>query len=390
MSQQLSDERKPAWAIYAVFFLEAVAFGQWIPRIPDIKADLALSDSQLGLALLSLPLGTLVSFAIAGRMIDKFGLRKSCQIFLPLWAVLFITPALAQSFAQLLLFLVACGLSVGLIETAMNTEAARLENAMGRRLMSRCHGFWSLGTMVGALTGGFMAQADIGVNAHFLLVMPLIALAGLLAASALPAIHLVSHRESQKLQHSGWLHWPQKSVLLLCLMPLGVNLVEGAFVDWSAVFMKDILSASPLIIAISYSSFAIVMAAVRLWGDALASRFGDKFIVQASGLAASLGIAMFSLAPSVPWAFFGAGIAGAGVAIVFPLAVTAAANRPGRSAADNVAALNMVSFTAFLIAPPMIGFMSDIAGLRVALFLLVPFALGTLLLAGQVSQTSIK
>jgi len=161
-------------------------------------------------------------------------------------------------------------------------------------------------------------------------------------------------------------------------------MVEGAFIDWSAVFMRDVMSAEPFIIAVTYSAFSLVMALVRLFGDYLATRFSDLWIIKVSGIATTIGITGFALAPSIPWAFLAAAIAGAGVAIVFPLAVTAAANRPGRSSADNVAALNMIAFSAFFFAPPIIGFVSELFSLRIALLMLAPVALATWVLAKEI------
>lgn len=386
------SDRSIVWAIFGVFFFESAVLGQWIPRIPDIKRALELSDGSLGLALLSLPVGTVVGLAIAGKVVEHIGLRLACRIFLPLWALLFITPGLAQTLFQLMIALAICGLAIGIIETSMNTEAARIENALGKRLMSRCHGFWSLGTMAGALLGGAIAQLGIGVFAHFAMVLPLIALAGYYVATRLPVISEASSSNEQEGESSRLIRLPDKAILLLCVMPLGVMMVEGAFIDWSAVFMRDVMAASPLLIAVTYSFFSIVMAIVRLSGDTLATHYGELAIVRVSGLAASAGIAVFALAPSAIVAFAGAAVAGAGVAIVFPLAVTAAANRPSRKPADNVAALNMIAFSAFLIAPPLIGFLSEWIGLRYALLSLCPLAFATLLLAGQVrtDHTSIR
>jgi len=109
-------------------------------------------------------------------------------------------------------------------------------------------------------------------------------------------------------------------------------------------------------------------------------------IVQVSGIAASAGIALFALAPTPEVAFLGAALSGMGVAIVYPLAITAAAARPGRSSADNVAAITMISFSAFLIAPPIIGFLSELFNLRIALLMLSPFALATFLLSGEINS----
>lgn len=400
--------RNATLAIFGVFFFESSVLGQWIPRIPDIKNSLGLSDGGLGLALLMMPLGTLVGFSIAGRIIEMTGLRNACRIFLPLWALLFLGPALAQNLTGLAVALVLSGFAIGMIETAMNTEAARIEKVAGKRLMSRCHGFWSLGTMFGALMGGGLAQYGFSVFTHFLLTMPLIAVAGYVAATALPVLNKQSLADTKTdavistdtipvgieghdnsgvtdNSESGLFRLPSRAIVLLCMMPLGIMMVEGAFIDWSGVFMRDVLAASPWVIAVTYSSFSLVMASVRMAGDWLATRFGDQLIVRVSGLAACAGIVLFALAPSVAWAFLAAAFSGAGVAIVFPLAVSAAANRPGRTPADNVAALNMIAFTAFLIAPPVIGFMSEAFGLRTALLCLAPVAFMTFVLAGEVA-----
>ena len=150
--------------------------------------------------------------------------------------------------------------------------------------------------------------------------------------------------------------------------------------------MREVMAASPLLIAVTYSFFAIVMAITRLSGDYISDRVGELNVVRASGLAATLGIGLFAMAPSPLWAFVAAAISGAGVAIVFPLAMSAAANRPGRSPTENVAALNMIAFSAFLVAPPLIGFLSEVMGLRNALLSLAPLAFLTFLLASEVNK----
>ena len=209
-----------AITIFLVFFFESSVLGQWIPRIPDIKTALALTDATLGLALLALPLGTLLGFSVVGKVIEHYGLRNSCRLFLPLWALLFVGPALAQSFTQLCLALFLCGAAVGMIETAMNTEAARIEKDSGERLMSRCHGFWSLGTMFGALMGGALAQWNVSVIMHFTIAMPLIAVCGYFVATALPIEnhHLETDDPSKAEEGPSQLfRWPARSILLLCI-----------------------------------------------------------------------------------------------------------------------------------------------------------------------------
>jgi len=371
-------------AIFGVFFVESLVLGNWIPRIPEVKAALGLSDSMLGICLLAMPLGSFVGLLVAGRAVERLGLRDACRVTLPLWALLFVLPALARSAPALALALFLGGVSIALVEVAMNTEADVIESALGRRLMSRCHGFWSLGSMAGAILGSLFAHAGVALVTHFAIVLPLCALAGYVLASRLPPDPVSTPASAPPDVATPLFRLPVPAIVALCAMPLGIMVVEGAFIDWSAVFMRSVLDASPLVIGSAYAFFAVIMAGVRLSGDRLADRFGDLAVVRASGAAATVGVALFALAPNVPIAYAGAALSGAGVAIVYPLAVSAAARRPGRSSADNVAALTMISFSAFLLGPPLIGFLSDAIGLRMALLVLAPLAFTTVLLAGEV------
>ncbi len=376
--------RRHIHAIYAVFFVESLVLGNWIPRIPDIKAALGLSDFTLGINLLAIPLGTLVSFLLATRLLQKRGLKVGCQRWLPLWALLLIPPVWMNAPWLFFIGLLAAGFAIGIVEVAMNTKADVIEREVGSRIMSRCHGFWSLGSMSGAMLGAIAAELGISAQWHFTLLLPFIALLGYVVASALPNDEPQTSAQ-EPTEAAPAFKLPSRGILLLCLMPVGIMMIEGAFIDWSAVFMHSVMNASPMVIGITYAFFSVVMALTRLNGDAIAEHFGDFNVIVASGLAATSGIAVFALAPSIIWAFFGAALAGVGVAIVYPLAMSAAARRPG-NATDNVAALSMVSFCAFLLAPPVIGMMSDWLGLRVALLLLVPFALATPYLAREVNR----
>lgn len=376
----MTTDNKAISAIFGVFFLESAVLGNWILRIPDFKANLALSDAALGVCLLTIPLGTIVGLLVAGRLLERTGLRLGCQLFLPAWALSFVFPPFADTQALFMFTLFFSGVAVGLVEVAMNTEADRLEQSLAKRIMSRCHGFWSLGSMVGAMMGGATAHMGVSIVTHFLIVMPLLALAGYWIASRLPQ---VEPTQKESVESHTLFSLPSRAILLLCIMPMGIMVVEGAFIDWSAVFVKSVLEASPLLISIIYSFFAIVMATVRLCGDAIGDRYPAKRIVQVSGIAAAFGIAIFAMSTNTVVAMLGAAISGMGVAIVYPLAITAAARRPG-SAADNVAAITMISFSSFLLAPPIIGFISEFMGLRVALLMLAPIAATTAFLASEV------
>ena len=374
--------RRARLAIFAVFFMEAFVLGNWIARIPDVKAHYGFSEGELGLVLFTFASGTLIAFMVGGSLAKRLGLRQSCALAGAGYAVGNFFLPLAPNMPVLGAILIFGGLSIGLLEIAMNTAADRLEKSGGRRLMSSAHGSWSLGTLAGALLGGAVAQADIGVIPHFATIMPVAAAVAFIVAQGVPT---EPEGRRRGLPNGPALRLPHKSILMLCLLPVGIMLVEGAFIDWSALFVRTVLDGSPFLSGLIYAAFALVMAATRFSGDALLARFDAARVAQVSGVSTTIGIALFALSPNVGVAFVGALLSGLGVAIMYPLTMSAAAARPG-DAEDNVAALSLVAFTSFMIAPPIIGFLAEGFGLSIALVLLAPLAASSLFLNGELKK----
>lgn len=368
------------WPLYGVFFMEAFVLGNWIPRIPDVKAHLDLSASQLGALLLCISSGTLLAFLFGTKGLKKYGLRKGCMVAGPLWALHVMAIPLTDVTMIAALTAFSAGACVGLLEIAMNTAVDRQEQATGRRFMSKAHGFWSMGTLAGTGVGSLLATWGWSVQAHFLAVLAPAALVALMTA-------FVSPRFPPKAGEGqgAMFKLPARGLLLLCIMPIGIMVVEGAFIDWSALFVKDVLNGGPQAIGGIFAAFAAVMTVTRLSGDWLQDRFGELLVARVSALCATAGIALFAVSTTIPVAFVAAALSGLGVAIFYPLAMTAAARRPGDEE-DNVAAMSMIAFTSFMVAPPAIGFLADAFSLPIALAVLVPFAFGSLLLTGELKK----
>ncbi|EFL90334.1 major facilitator superfamily protein [Ahrensia sp. R2A130] len=362
-----------------IFLLEAFVLGNWIPRIPEVKAVFGFTASELGLALFVISLGTMIAF-LAGSFVTKLlGLRLACTVFNPIWALSIMAIPFMPNGLAMGPVLLAAGISIGMTEIGMNTAIDRLEVRTGRRLMSKAHGFWSLGSLLGAGVGTGFAVMDVSLTVHFALVLGATALVMVWAGLSMPEF------DRAKLDDGPPFKLPNRGLILLCIMPIGIMLIEGAFIDWSALFVQQELQAGPLAIGSIFSAFALVMTVTRFSGDMLLERFGSLRVARVSGVSATFGIALFSLSQSVPVAFLGALFSGLGVAIFYPLVMSAAAKRPGDSE-DNVAAMSLFAFTAFMIAPPAIGFLADAIGLRWALALLIPISMTALVLSGELKK----
>ena len=372
------------FALQMVFALNALGLAVWFPRIPDVKEALGLDVLTLALCLFGMPAGTMLGFLSVGAIIRRAGLKHTC-----LWGgsgflVSFILPALAPNAATLGLALFVCGLAIAAIEVSMNAKASQTERALGRRIMTRCHAFWSFGTVLGALIGGAFAQQGISFLSQQLILQPIFAL-----LTVYFALRLIGDEpESEAAGPKNGFSLPSLALVLLCAVPLGALLIEGAMMEWSALLMREWKGASPLVTAFIFSIFALAMAMVRLFGDRLAELFEPRPVMIGSGLLMGVGILGFALAPGLWMSIPAAVLVGAGCGNIYPLTMSMVGQIPGQRPERNVATLALTAFTAFLIGPPFIGALAHQISLPVALALLAPFGLVPLFLLPRGSGLS--
>jgi MFS family permease len=363
-----------------IFFLQPIAFGSWLPRIPDIQNALGLGPQGLAIALLGLPCGTLLTLPFAGPLVGKIGPRVAILIGMVLYSIAAVLPALAPSSTLLFIALMFTGSSLSFVELGLNVQADAVEKATKSHIMTTSHGFWSVGIMTGSLVGsglawlGLSPQMAIGLVA--IVVLPL----ALVVARALPVF--AAEAPQSEGQRSAWA-FPSWPLLGICFFVFGITMTEGAMADWSAIFLRDALGATGGTVGLGYSVFAFMVATGRFGGDTLKKHFGAVNTARICGVLALTGAGLLFVAPNTPLALVGFGIIGLGVSVGFPLAVTAAAGLTDRAASANVAILSFVALLGFLVGPPVIGFVAEHFDMRLGIACLVPVLLISLLLTGR-------
>ncbi|NMA97030.1 MAG: MFS transporter, partial [Phyllobacteriaceae bacterium] len=319
----------PQRLVMLAFFFQPIAFGSWLPRIPEVQQALGLGPAALAFALLGMPIGTLLTLPFAGPLVGKIGARTAIIVGMVLYSIAASLPVMAPDATWLFIALMLAGSSISFVELGLNVQADLVEKATGKLIMNTSHGFWSLGIMAGSLIGtafaGFGLAANIAVPLLAAAVLPF----ALINARALP--HVLDTPPTGDSQKSAW-SLPSPALIGICLFVFGIAMTEGAMADWSAIFLRDALGGEAGVVGLGYSIFAAFVAAGRFGGDFLKRRFGAVGTAQFCGTLAVIGGALLYLAPSVPVALIGFAIIGVGVSVGFPLAVTAAAGVGDRAA----------------------------------------------------------
>lgn len=367
------------WSLRALFAMEAASFALLIPRIPDIRDALALSPSELGVALLGIPIGSLAGFLVAPRVVRRLGSERVAWGGVAALALCFALVGTVESLPPLVGALTLAGIGVAHTEIALNAQASLLEARSGRPTLSGGHGFWSLGSIVGVLGGGLLAQVGV----------PVMAQTATTAALLVPCAFLVGRRlgRGPRAPTPRAMSLPPPALLPVCLMPVGVMAIEGVFMDWSALFLTDTLAVDPFAASLGYLAFSVAMAGARLAGDRVTARIGLAAHAVASCAVAAGGSLVFAAAAQLPTALLGAFLAGLGAASIYPIALGIAARRPG-AVEDNLAAVAFTSFLLLLGVPAAFGLLVEGAGQRGAFALVALLALPSALLAWRAASAS--
>ena len=351
----------PQMKVFGAFFVYSFCMGSMFPRLPDIQTAMGVAEGQLGLALIGSAVGTLVSLTFAGRFIEAIGYRRVLLGAIPLLSALYALAMWAQGPLMLFLLLVPVGLTIGCIEIIINIEADRVEHAIGRRIMSRAHAFWSLGFFTAGMVGSFIAQTGLSVQLHLLAMIPVIILATLIV---LGRFEPAPHRTGSSTDETPHFARPTLAIMLLVGVCLSAMLMEGAGIDWSAIYMRDMFAATPFWAGIAVATVAGAQALARFFADGFVDRYNPVVVARALLAILGAGVLLVFFAPVAWSAYLGFAMIGIGSSALFPLAMSAAAQQTDRPAAINVAALAQFSFTAFLLGPPLLGYVAEHFGIR--------------------------
>ena len=362
----------PRVAVSAAFLIHAVVSGTWAPRLPAIKESLALSDGELGTALVGLAIGLLVGTRLAGAPVDRFGSRPVMRVGFPLLAATLVLPGVADSGLTLFGALLVLGVASGALDVAMNAQGIEVERHVRRPILSGLHGFWSIGLGTGAALAALAAALGAEPLEHFVVVAAVLVVASLVFMRGL----LEAHRPApgDEAEEEVTVRWTLPLVLL-GVIAFCSFLGEGSASDWSAVYMTQELGTSEALGAVAFTAFAVTMAIARFATDPLRPRLGNVVLVRGGALIAATGLGLALLIHEPAAAIAGFVLLGLGLAPAVPIAFSAAGDLEPRATGRVVGRLATLGYVGSVAGPIAIGWLAEATSLRASLGLVVLLAL---------------
>lgn len=376
--------------IGSLFFFQAFVIAGWLTRIPDLMIVHDIDKATMGLVLFAAPFGTLITLPFVGRRVEALSTGRVALVGGTLVALSMIPIGLAPTWPLLAAAIFVFGVCNAALEVAINSAADWSEQRRGHKIMARCHACWSVGMMAGALAAGGAAEFGIGVGIHLAVVCALGLALLFFVRNRLPEEVFETHAEPAADGKAPLFVLPERQILKLCAMAIGVTLAEGAVYDWSSVYLRNDIGATPFQAGVGFAAFALSMAVGRMTGDWLRTRFAGPTLIRSCALLAAIGISGFVFAPNVVAATLGLIVLGAGASLVFPIAVSAIGPRSGPRAPSNIAGLSVAIMTALLIAPPITGIVGESVGLGIAFLLTLPTIAVTFFTAGEAAPAGLQ
>jgi len=374
MPHRLAD--MTAWnrSLQGMFFVMGVAAASLFARMPEVRELLGVTNSQLGFLLLSFAIGSGTSLAMSGRAIEKWGTRPLMMFgFIGLAISTVALGAVIQmgsaiGFGVTFLVMGFCG---GIADVTSNLDGSALENKMGKTIMPRLHAAYSIGTFSGVGVG------TLGTTFGVAIVTQVAALAALTAAVFLTARRWIpagtgrhEHQADAPKAKQASL-FKNRLVLWLAFGILGITIAEGASNDWLVLAMVDDYHVTRTQGAVAYAVLMIAMTATRLFGGKAVDRFGRARTLQVTAGIGVVGLLTVILSGQLWAAYLGSALWGVGVALAFPLFLSAAGE--GENAARRVSFVASAGYIAFLAGPPLLGLVGQATGLLNMFYLLVVF-----------------
>lgn len=347
-------------ATKALFFIAGFGVAAWAPLVPFVKIRFNLAEDILGLLLLCIGLGSAVTMPLAGLLASRFGCRLVLGLAGIVYALVLLAISLMTNLTILIGTLFIFGAAMGALDVVVNLHAVLVEKASGKRLMSGMHALWSVGGFMGAAVFSILMYMGLSPVITILsIVVIMFVVLGIFVPHLLPY-------GSVGPASSSLLAMPKGIVAVVGVLCAISFLAEGAVLDWGGVFLTSVRDFDLSLSGFAYAAFSGAMLLVRLAGDRIVQKFGEKHIVIGGGILAGFGFLLAMLAPGAILSLVGFFFVGAGAANIVPVFYSLLGRQKVMPIPVAVSAVTTMGYLGILMGPAVIGFVAQRTSLTAA------------------------
>jgi MFS family permease len=382
----MAQDRRPRVAVAALFLTNGAIFANLLPRYPEIKADLHLSNAVYGAAIAAFSGGALMAGLAAATLIRRYNSSRVAVVGTIGLAVFVVVAGLATTPLVLAAALFVAGASDAITDVAQNAHGLRVQRNYGRSIINSLHAVWAVGAILGGLMGAGAIAVHMPRSAHLTI-----------AAVVFSAVVLVAypyllrgpdhddHPSARSDGRAGAGIAVYATLVALVVIAIAGATVEDAGSSWATLYLRDSLGAPGALAAFGYVALVGFMFIGRLIGDRLVDRFGERAVARAGGFVAAAGMGAALAFPNVPGTIAGFAAAGLGVATLIPAAMHGADRLPGMRPGTGLTVVTWLMRVGFFGAPLLVGVIADATSLRVGLLSVPVAGVVVMALAGALS-----
>ncbi|EEN3029747.1 MFS transporter [Salmonella enterica subsp. enterica serovar Enteritidis] len=380
--------KRRTWALFMFFFLPGLLMASWATRTPAIRDILSVSTAEMGAVLFGLSIGSMSGILCSAWLVKRFGTRKVIRTTMTCAVGGMVILSVALWCASPLIFalgLAVFGASFGAAEVAINVEGAAVERELNKTVLPMMHGFYSFGTLAGAGVGMALTALSVPPNIHIILAAAVAIAPIFIAIRAIPDGTGKNASEDAHLQEKGLPFYRDIQLLLIGVVVLAMAFAEGSANDWLPLLMVDGHGFSPTSGSLIYAGFTLGMTVGRFTGGCFIDRYSRVTVVRASALMGALGIGLIIFVDSDWVAGVSVILWGLGASLGFPLTISAASDT-GPDAPTRVSVVATTGYLAFLVGPPLLGYLGEHYGLRSAMMVVLALVILAALVAKAVAK----
>lgn len=356
-----ANARQYRTAVSVFFFISGLGYSTWASRIPSIQQQLHLNEAQLGLVLLALPIGLMLTMPVTGKLLGSFSSRKIMVIGAMVFNLVLSLPGFTTSLWQLALTLFCFGSSRNLLNLSANSQAVQVQHMYPKSIMTTFHGIWSIAGSAGAGIGYLMVSMQVAPSWHMLSVSLL-----LLVFTLYYGVRAYPDQPVPSPVKKPAFSLPGKSLLRFSFICFACMATENTMYDWSSIYFHKVAGGTATAATACFMVYMGAMTLGRFAGDRLVARMGIKNMLYYSGWLILSGLVLTIALPHPVITAIGFICTGFGVSCIVPLVFSLAGKSRDANSGQTLASISTIGYLGFLIVPPLVGFVAQATHLRVS------------------------